>query len=127
MGLAADVGVLQRLPRIVGEGRTREMAYTVPRGPRRRGRADGPGQRLRRGSTTPTRCSPTSPSSRADLAAKSPLALRGTKHAITYARDHTIADGLEQIATWNAAALLSDDLTEAVAAFAEKRAPRYTD
>ena len=53
--------------------------------------------------------------------------MRGTKHAITYARDHSVADGLDQIATWNASALISDDLTEAVTAFSQGRAPRYAD
>ena len=126
MGLAADVGVLQRLPRIVGEGRAREMAYTCRdvRGPEAETmglvnacvEADDPDalvahvQDIARG-----------------LAAKSPLAMRGTKHAITYARDHSVADGLNQIATWNASALISDDLTEAVTAFSQGRAPRYAD
>jgi enoyl-CoA hydratase len=126
MGLAADVGVLQRLPRIVGEGRAREMAYTCRdvRGPEAETmglvnacvEADDPEalvahvQEIARA-----------------LAAKSPLAMRGTKHAITYARDHSVADGLDQIATWNASALISDDLTEAVTAFSQGRAPRYAD
>jgi enoyl-CoA hydratase len=126
MGLAADVGVLQRLPRIVGEGRAREMAYTCRdvRGSEAETmglvnacvESDDPEalvahvQEIARG-----------------LAAKSPLAMRGTKHAITYARDHSVADGLDQIATWNASALISDDLTEAVTAFSQGRAPRYAD
>ncbi|HEY2207617.1 MAG TPA: crotonase/enoyl-CoA hydratase family protein [Pseudonocardia sp.] len=124
LGLAADVGVLQRLPRIVGEGVARELAYT--------GRAvsgaeaaelrlvnrcyDTP-EELRKGVLELAR----------ELAEKSPLAMRGTKHAITYARDHSVADGLDQIATWNAATLLSADLDEAVAAFKEKRPARYAD
>jgi enoyl-CoA hydratase len=124
MGLAADVGVLQRLPRIVGEGVTRELAYTC-RSVSGREAADlhlvnrcfDTPEELRNGVLELAR----------ELAAKPPLALRGTKHAITYARDHTVADGLEQIATWNASALLSDDLTEAVTAFSEGRAPRYAD
>lgn len=126
MGLAADVGVLQRLPRIVGEGRAREMAYTCR--DVRGSEAEAMGlvnacvdtedpEELLAHVTEVAR----------GLAAKSPLALRGTKHAITYARDHSIADGLDQIATWNASALISDDLTEAVTAFAEGRAPRYAD
>ncbi|MDD7966013.1 crotonase/enoyl-CoA hydratase family protein [Actinomycetospora lemnae] len=126
MGLAADVGVLQRLPRIVGEGRAREMAYTCR--DVRGSEAEAMGlvnacvdtedpEELLAHVTEVAR----------GLAAKSPLALRGTKHAITYARDHSIADGLDQIATWNASALISDDLTEAVTAFAEGRAPHYAD
>jgi enoyl-CoA hydratase len=126
MGLAADVGVLQRLPRLVGEGRARDMAYTARdvRGPEaeRMGLVNA----CLEGDDPDVLLAHVTGIAR-ELAAKSPLALRGTKHAITYARDHTIADGLDQIATWNASALISDDLTEAVTAFSEQRAPRYAD
>ena len=56
-----------------------------------------------------------------------PLALRGCKEMITYARDHTVADGLNYVATWNAAMLLSTDLDEALAAGREKRAAKFRD
>jgi enoyl-CoA hydratase len=46
---------------------------------------------------------------------------------ITYARDHTVADGLNYVATWNAAMLLSTDLDEALAAGREKRAAKFRD
>jgi enoyl-CoA hydratase len=126
MGLAADVGVLQRLPRLVGEGRAREMAYTARdvRGPE--AERTGLVNACVEGDDPDALLAHVTGIAR-ELAAKSPLALRGTKHAITYARDHTVADGLDQIATWNASALISDDLTEAVTAFAEQRAPRYAD
>jgi enoyl-CoA hydratase len=62
-----------------------------------------------------------------ELAAKSPLALRGTKHAITYARDHSVSDGLDQIATWNASALLTEDIGESLLAFQQKRQGKFTD
>jgi enoyl-CoA hydratase len=124
MGLAADVGVLQRLPRIVGEGVAREMAYTC------RPVSGTEAERLR----LVNKCFETREELEKgvlelarELAAKSPLAMRGTKRAITYARDHSVADGLDQIATWNAGTLLSADLEEAVAAFGEKRTPRYAD
>lgn len=124
MGLAADVGVLQRLPRIVGEGVARELAYTC----RPVGGAEAAQLRL------VNEVLPDADALRervatlaGELAAKSPLAMRGTKHAITYARDHSVADGLEQIATWNGATLISADLEEALAAFAEKRPGSYRD
>jgi enoyl-CoA hydratase/carnithine racemase len=63
----------------------------------------------------------------ASIAAKSPLSIRGTKEMITYARDHTVADGLNYIATWNAAMLMSQDLSEAMAANAAKRPPVFRD
>ncbi|GAA4796211.1 crotonase/enoyl-CoA hydratase family protein [Actinomycetospora chlora] len=126
MGLAADVGVLQRLPHLIGEARTREMAYTARdvRGPE--AERIGLVNACLEGDDPEALVAHVTEVARG-LAAKSPLALRGTKHAITYARDHTTADALDQIATWNASVLISDDLTEAVTAFAEGRAPRYSD
>lgn len=59
------------------------------------------------------------------IASKSPLAVRGSKEMITYARDHSVADGLNYIATWNAAMLLSTDLEEALAAQREKRNAQF--
>lgn len=124
MGLVADVGVLQRLPRIVGEGVARELAYTC-RGVSGREAAelrlanrcfDTP-EELRKGALDIAR----------ELAAKSPLALRGTKRAINYARDHSVADALDQVASWNAATLRSADLREAVTAHLEKRPPVFAD
>ncbi|WP_225984820.1 MULTISPECIES: hypothetical protein [Noviherbaspirillum] len=61
------------------------------------------------------------------IAAKSPLAVRGTKEMITYVRDHSVEDGLNYIATWNAGMLLSSDLEEALAAQREQRQPVYRD
>ena len=63
----------------------------------------------------------------ASIATKSPLAICGTKEMISYARDHTVTDGLNQVATWNAAMLLSADLQEAMAAQMEKRKPVFKD
>lgn len=44
-----------------------------------------------------------------------------------YTRDHSVADSLNYIATWNAALLQSDDLAEAFAAFGQKRPAKFTD
>lgn len=124
MGLAADVGVLQRLPRIVGEGVAREMAYTC----RPVAGTEAKELRLVNGVYADADALEAGVAElAASLAAKSPLALRGTKHAITYARDHSVADGLDQIATWNGGQLVSADLTEAVSAFMEKRRGVYRD
>jgi hypothetical protein len=49
------------------------------------------------------------------------------KEVITYARDHSVADGLNFVATWNAAMLLSDDLQEAMMANMGKRKPEFKD
>jgi enoyl-CoA hydratase len=61
------------------------------------------------------------------IAAKSPLAMRGTKEVMNYSRDRSVADGLNFVAIWNAAMLLSADLNESIAAQQEKRAPKFAD
>jgi len=63
----------------------------------------------------------------ASIAAKSPLATRGLKEVMNFSRDHSVADGLNFVATWNSALLLSGDLAESMQAMREKRAPRYAD
>ena len=124
VGLTADVGTLQRLPHIVGEGAARELAYTG----RKVSGAEAKELRL------VNRCYANQEALMAavgelaaGIAAKPPLALRGCKEMITYARDHTVADGLNYVATWNAAMLMSTDLDEALASGREKRAAKYRD
>jgi enoyl-CoA hydratase len=124
VGMTADVGTLQRLPRLVGEGLARELAYT--------GRVvDGAEAKaiglVNRCFDTPEALAEGAMATAAAIAAKSPLAIRGCKEMITYARDHSVADGLNYVATWNAAMLLSRDLQEAGAAAREKRAPVFRD
>jgi enoyl-CoA hydratase len=63
----------------------------------------------------------------ASIATKSPLSIRGTKEMISYTRDHSVADGLNQVATWNAGMLMSADLNEAVAAHMQKRKAVFKD
>ncbi|WP_372023376.1 crotonase/enoyl-CoA hydratase family protein (plasmid) [Tistrella mobilis] len=124
MGLAADVGTLQRLPKIVGEGMARELAYTARKVTAAEAEAM---QLINRRFPTVDALNEGVQAIAAGIAAKSPLAIRGTKEMITYVRDHSVADGLNYIATWNAAMLLSDDLTEAMAAFFEKRPASFHD
>ncbi len=63
----------------------------------------------------------------ATIAAKSPLSISGTKEMITYARDYSVADSLNYIATGNAAILISEDLTTAMTASMSKQAPQFKD
>ena len=62
----------------------------------------------------------------AEIAARSPLAVWGSKEMITYARDHSVADGLNYIATWQTGMFQPADMTEAFVARAEKRDARTT-
>ena len=124
IGMTADVGTLQRLPRLVGEGMARELAYTG----RRLGAAEAGDIRLvNRVFETREALYAAVQEIAATIAAKSPLSIRGTKEMISYARDHSVADSLNYIATWNAAMLMSQDLTEAMSAGMAKRAPLFRD
>jgi enoyl-CoA hydratase len=124
IGMTADVGTLQRLPKLVGEGITRELAYT--------GRTFDAAEAQRIGLVNRVFDSREAlyagvQDIAASIAAKSPLSIRGTKEMLNYARDHSVADGLNYIATWNAAMLMSQDLNEAMAANMQKRPPVFRD
>ncbi len=124
LGMVADVGTLQRLPRLIGQGMARELAYT--------GRKVDADEAERLGLIN---CKFGSISELTvdvrkiaqTIAAKSPLAIRGTKDVLNFSRDHAVADGLNYVAGWNAAMLLSADLGECIAAQREKRQPNFAD
>ena len=63
----------------------------------------------------------------ARIAAHSPLAIWGTKEAINYARDHSVADSLHQIAGWQSGMFVGSDMAEEFAAKAEGREPSFED
>ncbi|QYF92790.1 crotonase/enoyl-CoA hydratase family protein [Massilia sp. PAMC28688] len=124
IGMVADVGTLQRLPRLIGEGMARELAYTGRRvdaaEAREMGlvnRVFGSREALYEGVGEIA----------AAIAAKSPLSIRGSKEMMNYARDHSVADGLNYVATWNAAMLMSDDLQQALMAGPGGPAPTFRD
>jgi enoyl-CoA hydratase len=124
IGMTADVGTLQRLPKLIGEGMARELAYTA----RKVDATEAKEIRLvNRVFESPEALRAGVRAIAADIAAKAPLAIRGVKEMITYARDHTVADGLNYNATWNAAMLMSADLQEAMMAGMAKRAPEFKD
>ena len=113
LGMTADVGTLQRLPRLIGDGMVRELAYT--------GRRIDAAEALSLGFVN--RVYPDRDALLAgvteiarEIASKAPLAIRGSKEMILYARDHTVADGLNYIATWNAGMMSQADLMGSVEA-----------
>jgi len=124
LGMVADVGTLQRLPHLIGEGMTRELAYTG----RRVDAAEAESLGL-------INCRFASPVElhagvreiATGIAGKSPLAVRGLKEVMNYSREHSTADSLNYVATWNAALLLSADLKECIAAQQQKRPPNFAD
>ncbi len=122
IAIIADLGTLQRLPHIIGHGRTRELALT--------GRDFSAEEALEMGFITkicgnPDELNESARELALEIAASSPLAVQGTKDVILYARDHGVYPGLKYVAQKNAYALLSEDLMEALGAFAEKRTPVF--
>ncbi|MFG6456288.1 crotonase/enoyl-CoA hydratase family protein [Roseateles sp. BYS96W] len=124
IGMVADVGTLQRLPKLLGsQGLVRELAYTGRRVEAAEAREIGLVNRVfdsREALQAGVR------GIAATIAAKSPLSIRGTKEQLNYARDHSVADGLNHIATWNAAMLMSEDLQKAMMA-GKDAAPSFRD
>jgi enoyl-CoA hydratase/carnithine racemase len=113
LGFAADLGTLARLPRVVGEGRARELALTC--------RRFSGAEALQYGLVTSTFDDLTALMTEARalaarLAASSPLAMTATKAELLHGRDRRVGDALDHIAWRNAATLASDDLTKALAA-----------
>ncbi|OEK04980.1 crotonase/enoyl-CoA hydratase family protein [Roseivirga misakiensis] len=124
LGMVADIGTLQRLPKIISPAIVSEMAYT--------GRKVSGAEAEKIGLVN--RCFDSSEALMEGvlevantIASKSPLSIRGTKEMIRFTRDHSVEDSLNYIATWNAAMLLSEDLNEAFKATMEKRAPEFKD
>ena len=124
IGMAADIGTLQRLPRVIPEGKVRELAYTGRRMP-----AD---EALETGLVNKVYESQEDmvaglKEMAAVIASKSPLAVYGTKAILNFSRDHTIAEGLEYNALWSGAMLPQEDMAEAMMSNMEKRDPEFKD
>jgi enoyl-CoA hydratase len=124
IGMTADVGTLQRLPKIIPEGVAREWAYTGDRIPAARAREVGFFNDTFADHDTLV-AETLAIAER--IAAQSPLAIWGTKEAISYARDHSTADALHQIAGWQSGMFKPGDMMESFAAKGEGRPPGFED
>jgi len=125
IGMTADVGTFPRLCHLLPQGVIRELAYSGRRLPARRALELG----------LVNEVFPTQEAMLAhvmgvakEIAEKSPLAVHGSKVMINYARDHSIADGLDYIATWQAGMYNPEnDMMESFKAKQEKRAGKFGD
>ena len=124
IAIVADVGTLQRLPYLLPQGLIRELAYTGRRWSVEEAKAQGFVNRVYEshghaiaGALELAR----------EIAAKSPLAVAGIKQVLNAGRDMTISQGLEYVATWNAAMLQGDDMKRAVAAQLQKARAEFDD
>jgi enoyl-CoA hydratase len=122
LGMTADVGTLQRLPKLMPEGVVRELAYT--------GRKFGAEEAQRLGFVNTVYENQEAMlegvmAIAAQIAANSPLAVTGCKEMINFSRDHSVEDSLKYMATWQAGMFRPGDMMKTFQAKAQKQAPTY--
>lgn len=122
IGIVADMGVLQRLPFIIGQAFTRQMAYT--------GRFFSAAEVDRMGLTIAVYPDETAMMDGAyklaeEIKESAPLAVQNTKEVLNYSRFVSIREGINIAVHKNMLLLTTEDCKEAMNAFAEKRAPRF--
>jgi enoyl-CoA hydratase len=123
VAIVADLGSLQRLPAIIGAGHLAELAFTGKDITAQRALAIGLVNDVAAGVDGVHKAAYELAQ---EIATNSPLAVQGTKAVLAANEGRTVAQGLDYVATWNAGMLVSDDLVEAMTAFMERRAPKFT-
>lgn len=119
--MAADVGTLQRLPKVIGStSLVRELAYTARKMFSDEALSCGLVNRV-----FPDQDSLMSGAVEmaVNIASKSPVAVQGTKHNLNFSRDHSVQEGLDYMVTWNAAMLQSEDVKLAAMASMDRNGP----
>lgn len=124
IGMAADVGTLQRLPKLIAPSVAAELCYTGRRFDAAEAKAVGLVSSVQ---ADPAALAEAANSLAQSIAARSPLAIAGIKRNLVFSRDHSVADGLDYMATWNGGMLRSEDLMSAVQAKMAKTAATFAD
>ncbi|KAJ1955057.1 hypothetical protein GGI12_005649 [Dipsacomyces acuminosporus] len=123
IGMAADIGTLQRLPKVVGnDSWVREVCYTA--------RSISPKEAHFVGLVShvyPTKEESIKAAQEmaAAIASKSPVAIVSTKHLLNYSRDHSVREGLEYTAVWNSLAHNSQDMGLAIMSSLKKQKAQF--
>jgi len=124
IGMTADVGTLQRLPHLIPSGMIRELAYTGRRLYAEEAKEVGLVNKVYE---TQDALLEGVMGIAGEVAARSPLAVYGSKEMINYSRDHSVADSLNYIATWQTGMFQPQDMAESFTAKSEKRDPVFDD
>lgn len=123
IGMTADLGTLQRLPKLISMGLVKELAYTGRRMPAQEAKSAGLVNQVFDDHETMLNAVM---DIAAEMAARSPLAVTGCKEMINYARDHSVADSLNYMSVWQSGMFQpQNDMMESFAAKAQKRAPEF--
>ncbi|XP_072039904.1 delta(3,5)-Delta(2,4)-dienoyl-CoA isomerase, mitochondrial-like [Amphiura filiformis] len=124
IGVSADVGTLQRFPKVVGnDSLVRELAYTS-----RALRTEEAKELGFVSQTFPDKESLINGAMElaTHIASKSPVAVQGTKANLVYSRDHSVQEGLDYVKTWNMAMLQTEDMIKAVTARLQKEQAKFS-
>ncbi|MBY0408773.1 MAG: enoyl-CoA hydratase/isomerase family protein [Burkholderiaceae bacterium] len=119
IGMVADVGTLQRLPKLIPLGVVKELAYTGRRLPAAKALGYGLVNEV---FDTPEAMLAAALQCAKEIASKPPVAIWGTKQAVNYARDHSVDDSLRQMGWLQGAIWSNQHVREAVTAMKQKRA-----
>ena len=122
IGMVADVGTLQRLPKLMPMAVVKELAYT--------GRRLNADKALQHGLVNEICADQASALEAAmqaaqEIASKPPIAIWGSKQALHYARDHSTADALQQMGWLQSGIWSNAHVQEAIAAFQSKRSGNF--
>ena len=123
IGMVADVGTLQRLPKLIPFAVVKEMAYTGRRLPAAKALAYGLVNEV---FDTPEAMLAAALLCAKEIASKPPVAIWGTKQAVSYARDHSVEDSLRQMGWLQGAIWSNAHVRESITAMKEKRAGAFT-
>ncbi|MBJ8345998.1 crotonase/enoyl-CoA hydratase family protein [Antrihabitans sp. YC2-6] len=122
VAIVADIGSLQRLPAIIGDGHLRELAFTGKDIDAKRAQQIGLVNDVFDDAEAALAAAH---ETAREIAANPPLVVQGIKDVLGRERANVVADGLRYVSTWNAAFLPSEDLTEAIQAIFQKREPQF--
>jgi enoyl-CoA hydratase len=123
VAIVADLGTLQRLPRIVSAGHVAELAFTGKDIDAQRAEQIGLVNSTHVGSGEDVLAAANALAQ--EIAVNSPLAVKGTKAVLAANEGRSVSEGLDFVARWNTMYLASNDLVEAMSAFMERRPPTF--
>ena len=124
IGMVADVGTLQRLPKLMPMAVVKELAYTGRRLPADKALQYGLVNEVLPDAAAALKAAM---QAAAEIAAKPPIAIWGTKQALNYARDHSVDDALKQMGWLQSGIWSNPHVKEAITAFQKKQAANFPD
>ena len=122
LGMTADLGTLQRLPHLIPQGLVRELAYTGRNMDAQEAKSAGLVNKV---FATHEEMLASVMEVASMIAAQSPVAVAGCKEMINYSRDHSVADSLKYMATWQSGMFRPQDMMKCFAAKAQKTTPEF--